>query len=222
MEFLSSLIDINYTFFKIFSYQMSFIEFFGTITGLISVWLATKANIHTWTIGILNVIAFFIIYYQIQLYSDMFLQVFFFGTSVLGILQWLKKKPVNQDKKVSTLKIKSQIIISLSIILLTTILGYLITRIHIYFPEYFHIPASFPYPDAFTTVLSIFATFLMAYKRIECWILWILVDIISIILYFQKGVHFISLEYFIFLLIAISGLIQWLKSIRYAQRFNLG
>jgi len=221
MEFLNSLIDINYTFFKVFGYQMSFIEFFGTITGLISVWLATKTNIHTWTIGILNVIAFYIIYYQIQLYSDMFLQIFFFGTSVLGILQWLKKKPVNNDKKVSILKPKSQITISLSIVILTIILGYLIARIHIYFPEYFHNPASFPYPDALTTVLSIFATFLMAYKRIECWILWILVDIISIILYFQKGVLFISLEYIVFLLMATSGLFQWLKSIRYAQRISL-
>lgn len=221
MEFLSSLIDINYTFFKVFGYQMSFIEFFGTITGLISVWLATKANIHTWTIGILNVIAFFIIYYQIQLYSDMLLQVFFFGTSVLGIWQWLKKKPVNNDKKVTTLKPKSQIIIFLSIILLTIILGYLIARIHVYFPDYFQNPASFPYPDALTTVLSIFATFLMAYKRVECWILWILVDLISIILYFQKGVLFISLEYIVFLLMATSGLFQWLKSIRYAQRISL-
>lgn len=201
---------------------MSFIEFFGTLTGLISVWLATKTNIHTWTIGILNVIAFFIIYYQIQLYSDMFLQIFFFGTSVLGIWQWLKKKPVHHDNKVSTLKHKSQIIISFSIILLTTILGYVIARIHICFPDYFSNPASFPYPDALTTVLSIFATFLMAYKRIECWILWILVDIISIILYFQKGVLFISLEYIVFLLMATSGLFQWLKSIRYAQRVSLG
>jgi len=221
MEILSSIFDINYTFFKVFDYQMSFIEFFGTITGLISVWLATRANIHTWTIGILNVIAFFIIYYQIQLYSDMFLQIFFFGTSVLGIWQWLQKKPVNSDKRISSLKLKSQILIVCSILILTAFLGYAVARIHIYFPDYFNNPASFPYPDALTTILSIFATFLMAYKKIECWVLWILVDIISIFLYFQKGVLFISLEYVVFLIMAIIGLFQWLKSIRYAQRISL-
>ena len=159
MEILGSLLDINYSLFEVFGYQMSFIELFGTLTGLTSVWLAAKANVHTWTIGIFNVIAFFIIYYQIQLYSDMFLQVFFLGMSILGIWQWLKKKPANKDKKVSALKPKFRIILSVSIIGITLILGYIIARIHLYFPDYFNKPASYPYPDALTTVLSIFATF---------------------------------------------------------------
>ncbi|NME68598.1 nicotinamide riboside transporter PnuC [Flammeovirga aprica] len=222
MEFLSSIIDINSTFFEVLGYPMSYIEFFGTLSGLISVWLATKANIHTWTIGIINVIAFFLIYYQIQLYSDMFLQVFFFGTSVLGIWQWLKKKPVENDKKIRFLHQRDQILLSVLMIVTTFILGYMVSQIHLYLPKYFTAPASYPYADAFTTVLSIFATFLMAYKRVECWVLWILVDVVCIVLYFQKGVMFISVEYFIFLFIAINGLIQWSKSIQNEKRFSIG
>ncbi|KXX71075.1 nicotinamide riboside transporter PnuC [Flammeovirga sp. SJP92] len=222
MEFLSSIIDINSTFFEVLGYPMSYIEFFGTLSGLISVWLATKANIHTWTIGIINVIAFFLIYYQIQLYSDMFLQVFFFGTSVLGIWQWLKKKPVENDKKIRLLHQRDQILLSVLMIVTTLILGYMVSQIHLYLPKYFTAPASYPYADAFTTVLSIFATFLMAYKRVECWVLWILVDVVCIVLYFQKGVMFISLEYFIFLFMAINGLIQWSKSIQNEKRVSIG
>lgn len=205
----------------VFDYPISYIEFTGTCFGLLSVWLATKANIHTWTIGILNVIAFSIFYYQIQLYSDMFLQVFFLATSLLGIWQWLKKKPLKNDKKITYLKLKSQILIASSAILFTFVLGYLMARIHLYFPDYFQQAASFPYPDALTTVLSIFATFLMAYKRVECWVLWIIVDVICIILYYQKGVIFISLEYVVFLVMASIGLFQWLKSIQYAQRVSI-
>lgn len=222
METLKLLWSIEYTLFEIFSYKMSLMECLGTTLGLISVGLAAKANIHTWTIGIFNIIAFFLIYYQIQLYSDMFLQVFFLIMSVVGIWQWIKKRPTKQDKKINTINKKRLPLLLVSATILTLLLGYLMSNIHIYLYEYFNQPASFPYADAFTTILSIYATFLMAYKKIECWVLWILVDIVSIILYAQKGMLFISAEYFIFLIMAFGGFFQWLKSIRYAERISFG
>jgi nicotinamide mononucleotide transporter len=220
MEILNTFLGIDNTFFKVFGYQMSYIEFSGTTLGLASVWLATKANIHTWTTGILNVIAFFIIYYQIQLYSDMFLQIFFLGSSILGLWQWYKKKLVKNDKIITSLNQNYLIYIIMSIIIFSILLGFFMSRIHIYYPDFFKKPTSYPYTDALISILSIYATFIMAYKKVECWILWILVDIISSILYFQKGVLFISLEYFLFLIMAIIGLFQWIKSIKYAQGFS--
>lgn len=221
MEFLKYILSINSSMINIFDYQISYIEFTGTCFGLISVWLATKANIHTWTIGIADVIAFFIIYYQVQLYSDMFLQVFFLGSSILGIFQWLRKNAENKNMKVSAMNTKKSTALIISILFTTILLGYTISRIHILLPELFNKPAAFPYADAFTTVLSIYATFLMAYKRVECWYLWILVDLICIFLYVKKGILFISLEYCIFLIMATWGLIQWQKSIKYAKRSGI-
>jgi nicotinamide mononucleotide transporter len=104
----------------------------------------------------------------------------------------------------------------------TLILGLFISGIHIHFPRLFRIPAAFPYADALTAVLSVYATFLMACKKIESWILWIIVDIISIVLYFQKGVLFISAEYIIFFIMAGIGLYQWLITFRNAQRLSIG
>jgi len=84
-------------------------------------------------------------------------------------------------------------------------------RIHVFFPGVFPEAASFPYLDAFTTVVSFATTILIIYKKIECWHLWILVDVIGVKLYFAKGVVFVSLLYFIFLIIATNGLITWLR-----------
>lgn len=221
MEILRAIFSIETVFFTVFDYNMSFIEFTGTIMGVASVWLATKANIHTWTTGVINVVAFFVIYYQIQLYSDMLLQIFFFVTCILGFRHWFKKESLNnEDKSISFLQKKQLILLSLTLIFFTWILGYFMSNIHTYFPNYFIQPASFPYADALTTVLSIYATFLMIYKKVECWILWILVDIISSILYFEKGVMFISIEYIIFLIIALNGLYQWVKIVNNEKRFS--
>jgi nicotinamide mononucleotide transporter len=65
-------------------------------------------------------------------------------------------------------------------------------------------------------VASILATFLLAKKRIETWILWIVVDVVSVVLYLIKGVYFLSLEYVVFLGLATYGLLQWRKKMAYA------
>lgn len=215
MDNLKDFFEIHTIVFELFSYPMSYVELVGTIFGLISVWLATKANIHTWTTGLVNVVLFFIIYYQVQLYSDMFLQVFFFGTSILGLWQWMIKKAINNDKKITMLDSKQRILFTILILAGTFVLGRFISKIHLYMPALFSQPASYPYADAFTTVLSIVATFFMAYKKTECWILWILVDVVSTYLYIQKGILFIAFEYLIFLVLATYGLIEWRKANHY-------
>jgi nicotinamide mononucleotide transporter len=88
-------------------------------------------------------------------------------------------------------------------------MGYIMGNIHRYLPKIFPEPASFPFLDAFTTILSFAATILMAYKRIECWYLWILVDVIGIGLYYTKNVVFVALLYCIFLVLATNGFFNW-------------
>ncbi len=216
MENIRDLFDISIPVFRVFGYPMSLVELTGTSFGLISVWLATKANIHTWTTGLINIVLFFIIYYQVQLYSDMFLQVFFFGATFLGLWQWMHKKPEQDDKKITMLSSGERILYGLVMALGTVFLGKLISGIHIYLPGLFPRAATYPFADAFTTVLSITATFFMAYKKVECWILWILVDVVSIYLYFQKEILFISMEYIVFLILASYGLVEWKKAYRHA------
>jgi nicotinamide mononucleotide transporter len=208
-----SLFDIKNIFFTVLGYSMSYLEFFGVLFGLVAVWLSAKANLWSWPIGIINVILAFFLYYQIQLYPDMFLQVFFFITNVLGWIRWANPKKGEEDKKnelrVSFLERKQFVFIFLIGITGTVLLGATASRLHEWFPLLFQIPSSFPFIDSFITVMSIVATYFMIQKKVESWIIWILVDIIATYLYFIKGVKFYSVEYLVFTILAAFGLWNW-------------
>lgn len=203
------LFDLEWIVFTLWGYPMSFIELFGSITGLITVWLAARNNIWTWPIGLINVTSFFIIFWQVQLYADMFLQLYFFGMSIYGWIYWYGQKDVLE--KITFLSSRSRLISLIIIIIGVFVLGSVISNIHIYFPEIFVKPAAYPYFDAFTTVVSIIASIWMARRILESWVLWILVDVVAIALYFLKGIKLVSIEYGIFLLMSIYGLIVWMK-----------
>ncbi len=212
---MSSFFDINNIFFTIWGYEMSYLEFFGTIAGGVAVWLAAKANIWSWPIGLINVTLFFFLFFQVQLYPDMFLQVFFFVTNLMGWWRWSHPKLVEADKK-NELKIsymdKKHLVLVLSIgIVGTFLMGSFASRLHEFFPTLFSKPSAFPYLDSFVTVMSIITTFLMIQKKIECWIFWIVIDIIATYMYFMKGIKFVGIEYLVFCFIAAFGLWNWIK-----------
>lgn len=217
MEFLSCLTDINCPFFTVLGYPMSYVEFIGTTTGLVSVWLAARASIFTWHTGLLNAGAFFLIFYQVQLYSDMLLQVYFFGICLYGLWKW-DKRATDNSRTIHWMTTNARIWLSALIIICIGILGWTGSHLHVWLPELFSKPASYPYADAFTTVLSIAAIGQMTHKKIESWVMWILVDVVSIGLYILKDIHFIALEYVVLLGIANAGLIQWISFYRHATR----
>lgn len=209
MEVLNQIFSLDWVAFNVLDYPLSYIELIGNITGLISVLLAAKPHVLTWPIGLVNVIAFFAIFYQIALYSDMLLQVYFFIVSIYGWLNWKNR---NEEESFSdTLNNKQRAIYAGINIAGIIALGILMTKIHILLPNLFSQEASYPFMDAFTTVLSITATILLAKRKLESWVLWIIVDVVCIGMYFKKGIPFIALEYLIFLLIATFGFFKWKK-----------
>jgi nicotinamide mononucleotide transporter len=215
MPFITSLFDINTTMFTVFSYSMSYLEFVGTIFTIWCVWLTSKAKILSWPIGLLGSVLYLVLFYQIQLYSDVFEQVYFLITGVAGWYLWLKyKKDINQTNKtviVGVNKIKQNSVLALIIIVGTAVMSYFTINLSSWLPQYFPNPVSLPILDAFTTVMSFVAQWLLMKKKLESWVLWILIDAIDIGLYWYKGVKFVSLEYLLFFFIAIFGLINWLK-----------
>lgn len=203
-------LDLNTIAFEVFGYPLSYLELIGTVFGMLSVFLASRGNILTWPTGILNEAAFFILFFQVQLYSDMYLQLYFFLITLYGWYYWKKKSVQNIVLRLSE---KSVLLVVFFIIVGTLVTGCLIADIHLLLPSIFEKPAAYPYADAFTTVTSIIATILLARKMIESWILWVSVDLVSVILYWHKGIHFVMIEYVIFLLICIAGFINWRKQL---------
>lgn len=210
LTLIPALLDVKETLFTIFDYPVSYIEFFGTVLGLISVFLAARANIFTWPTGIANAILFLIIFYQIHLYSDMFLQFYFCGMGVYGWFSWKNKAQTHQSA-IRTMSNIDRLRLAMFIGAVTLGIGTLISKIHLILPQVFDHPASFPYIDTFIAIMSILATILLARRIFETWVLWITVDITSVWLYATKGVQLIAIEFCIFLGLAMLGIFSWYK-----------
>ncbi len=196
--------------FQIWGYPISYVELIGTLFGLFTVYFASRANILTWGTGIVNEIFLLILFFQVQLYADMFLQVYFFIVTIYGWYYW---KTNTAEKMISEINFRNKLLLAVAIFIFSLLFGFLFSNIHLYLPEYFKVKAAYPYIDSFVMVSSIVATLLLAKKKIENWYLWIMVDLVCVVLYFKKGIYFLSLEYFTFLGLASYGLYHWKKQL---------
>ncbi len=207
------LFDIENVAFEILSYPVSWTEFFGVTFGLFAVYFASRANIWTWATGLANIFFMTILFYNVRLYADMFLQIYYLGITLYGWYHWKRKTPENESS-IKYLSPKNRLI-SLGIIAVgTVIFGWFFTNIHDLFPKFFPVEAAFPYADSFIMTGSIVAQFLLARKRIENWYLWIAIDIFATYIYYKKGVLFLSAEYLIFLALAVYGLLNWKREMQ--------
>lgn len=214
MNTLASLFDIHTTFFSVWQYDMSYLEFFGTIFTIWCVWLTTRAKILSWPVGLIGSVLYLFLFYQIQLYSDVFEQVYFLITGALGWFMWVsraeERKQDDSTVLVSICTQQERLVVLGGVVVGTAILAFITLHLSVWFPAYFPEPVSMPILDAGTTAMSFIAQWLLMRKKIENWVLWIVVDAIDIGLYWYKGVKFVSVEYILFFCMAISGLRQWL------------
>lgn len=205
-------------FFTILGYPMSYLEFFGTLSGAIAVWLSAKENVWSWPIGLINVILFFFLFFQVQLYPDMFLQIFFFITNLMGWWRWThpSKEEENQKHQLRVSLMPTRMLTAIIGIGLagTISIGLLAKNLHEFFPLLFSKPSAFPFADSFVTVMSIVATYLMVQKKVECWLVWILVDAVACYLYFSKDIKLVGIEYVVFCFIAGFGFWKWRREFK--------
>lgn len=235
MEFfntaLGGLLSVNTICLKIGDYPLSYIEAVGTVAYFLSVWLMVRKHMLTWPIGIVSVVLFGILFYQIQLYADTIEQVYYLLVSLYGWAAWQNAQNAqttnSQNAKtanggLSTLiptgiptRWSSAKGIAFWLVLIavgTALMTYCIRHFHIWFPVWFPTPADYPLLDALTTVMSFVAMYLLTIRRNEAWVYWITVDVIAIGLYWVKGVKFISIQYMFLLAMACYGLYQWQRN----------
>jgi len=204
-------LDINNICVTLWSYPLSYIELIGTVFGLIAVWLATRQKIISWPLGLINVSCFFGLFYQVHLYSGMFLQAFFFVTNIYGWFVW--RRQLTNNEKPSTLSLKSRYGLTAISILLTIVVGYLVQKLPVYYPETFTQPASQPYFDAFIAIASITGQILLTRRISENWFVWLIVNTVSVFVFFRQGLYLLTVEYVLFLLLSIKGIVDWKKAV---------
>ena len=172
---------------------------------LISVLLARKNNIHSWWLGIIGCGLFCILFFQIKLYADMMLQIFFIMTCIYGWWNWSRGGSNYESLPITTLsKIKLLQYLGLSI-LISAIHGFLLETLT---------DASSPFMDSALLILSIFAQFLLTARKYETWIIWIIVNLISVPLYFTQGLILTAFLYLVFLFNSIWGFTTWKRILK--------
>lgn len=222
--------DINNTLVNIplgEGYAMSWVEAIGTVFGLLCIWFASKEKTINYLFGLINVSLFAIIFYQIQLYGILLLQVFFFAANLYGWYAWTKTDANGDTLSVRWMPRTKQLLIALvaivSIAIMTryidgffTLLATLTVSVMNLFGAQLNMPTlqldAFPFWDATMTVLSVVAQLLMTRKYVENWILWVIVNVISVGVYAAQGVYALSIEYVILLFIALNGTREWIQT----------
>ena len=180
------------------------LELIAVFFGLISVWFAKNNNVLVYPTGIISTLIFVYLLFKENLLGDMLINGYYFIMSIYGWHIWSKKNGEETIYKISYLNSseKSLSYLLFIISMVFVILVYLIGNGFL---------STIAFIDSLTTAVFFVGMWMMAKRKIENWFLWIIGDLISIPLYFYKGMFFTSIQYLIFTIIAFYGLQSWRK-----------
>lgn len=185
----------------------NWIEITGSILGITYVFLSIKQNILTWLLGLLTSLLYIYVFFASKFYADMSLQVYYVWVSIYGWIIWSNGKKTEKGRIVLPVtRVSRKMSYTLGIISL-------LLWIVIYFILKHFTDSPVPIGDSFTTAFSIVATFMLARKILEHWIIWIVVDFISLLLYIWKGLYPTSIMFVIYTLAAAWGYFEWKKEL---------
>lgn len=183
-----------------------FLEIIAVIFGFLSVWYSKQENILVYPTGIISTLIFVYLLWQWELLGDMMINFYYACMSIYGWYVWTRKVDAIHFTPV-TRTTANEKLWSVLIFVATLIFVYAVYR---YFDKWNNWTA---YIDTITTAVFFVGMWLMARKKLENWVYWIIGDLISVPLYFYKGLTFTSLQYFLFTIIAIFGYLSWKKSL---------
>lgn len=183
------------------------IEIVAVVFGVLSVWYAHKENIWVFPFGIINVLIYIYICISARLYANAGINVVYFLTNVFGWYNWTRNNDEQGGLQISHNSIKQNILWLVSAVVMYGVIVWILRISHHADIEYLN--SILPWIDGMNTSFFLCATVLMTMKKIENWWFWIAGNVLSIPVYFSQGLYFTSLQYAIFLVIAIMGLREW-------------
>jgi len=179
------------------------LEWTATVAGFICVYLLIKRSIWSFAFGLVQVSIYAWIFFEVKLYSDMGLHLFYIGFQFYGWFIWRQAQDESGHVRVLLGTQKEYLLWLIAVVCSTYIVGFLMTQ---------YTDASLPYADAFTTCASLVAQWLLSRKKLFNWAFWIVVDLVAIAVYWQKQLYPTSALYLCFLIMAIVGQWQWHKA----------
>jgi nicotinamide mononucleotide transporter len=180
------------------------LEIIAVIFGFLSVWFSKQNKIWVFPTGMLSTIIFVYLLLKWELLGDMMINGYYFIMSVYGWYIWTRKVDETHVTPISRTTLKEK---KISILIFTATLIF----VFIVYKTFDKWTSWVAYADTLTTAIFFVGMWLMARRKIENWIFWIIGDLISVPLYFYKGFTFTSFQYFGFTIIAIFGYLAWKK-----------
>ncbi len=185
----------------------NYIEITGAFLGLLFLYFEIKQKIWLWPTGILTSLFYIYIFFASKFYADMSLQVYYVVISIYGWWAWLHGNNGTERKKLPISRLGQRLGIKLAVVTLLIYTG--IAWVLVRFTD-----SPVPYWDAFTTALSITATWMLTRKIIEQWLVWIVVNTVSLGLYIYKDLYATSVLFFAYALLSIVGYLEWRCSLQ--------
>ena len=203
-KLMNQIFDFLFSQYSSYSPSFIYLELFAVIMNITSVVYAKRNNILVYPTGLIGTGIFVYILLNFSLLGDTIINAYFFSMSIYGWYFWSRKKDevfINQVSTINRNEIKYLFILAFSSLIF-------IYFVYDYFDKWNNWTA---YVDNITTAIFFVAMWLMARRKIESWIFWIIGDLITVPLYFYKGLTISSIQYIIFLILAVLGYISWKK-----------
>jgi len=185
----------------------SFIEILAALSGIISVWFSRKASIWVYPTGLINTVFYIWISYDAQLIGEAVVNLYYTIMSLYGWYNWLRRNEKHELIVQVSRSNRTDWMLQLSFFTST----YLVLFLSLNYLKEAFFPGAIPWADALASAAAFTGMWLMTRKKLESWIWWIITNIASMPLYYSKGYIFTAVYYFILLILAILGYIEWRK-----------
>lgn len=189
----------------LFGQSLSYVELIGTLFGVLGVVLTVRQKVGCFPVGLVNVVLYGVVFWNAGLYADSFLQIIYTCLLLYGWYAWTFKKGERANLLIGKLTKKATFYVFIFCIFSTLFIGFLLKR---------QTESTVSFIDALTTSMSIAAQWMVARKKIENWLWWIVADIIYVGLYLYKHLYLTSILFFIFIILAVQGWIRWKQELK--------
>jgi nicotinamide mononucleotide transporter len=181
-----------------------YVEVCGTLTGLLYLGFSIRQHSLTWPAGLLNALFYIAVFFSSKIYADMTLQFYYVAISIYGWWSWHHGSASGHKLEVSTTGFGLWLKLMTVFLLLFAVIAFVLVR----FTD-----TNVPYWDAVTTALSIIATWMLARKKIEHWLVWVVTDAISIGLFIFKELYPTTLLFLVYTILSVYGYFEWKKDL---------
>lgn len=177
--------------------NLLYLEYAANGFYLLAVFLAARNSIHTWWLGIIGCALFSLLFYQVKLYAEVMLMLFFIATNAIGWYQWGRVSGVKQITDTALVRLLGYASLALVV---TVLYGFMLHRLT---------DAYAPFVDSAILMFSVIAQFLLMNRKLETWWFWLIVNTLAVPLYLSRELQLTALVYTGFWFNAWYGWYQW-------------